>query len=569
MKYPIGTQFFATQRCVHVVILLTLWMGSLKAQAETVEQLIGQFDKSPTATVANRLFKELQKQELLDQPIVFGPATPADSLRQQVFYWSAEWYYDRQDYQQAETYARKALPLFHVPDQKADCLNLLAITYIRLSDHKAAAEYAKQCYALDEKSGDADRMSSSLNTLAAIYMSGNQPKEAEKFVLRGIEMAGKADNPGRMAVLQAMASEVYHALGDDRMALSYIEKAYETDSVAGLTERLTVRLAQKASVLIGLKDYGRAEQVLNRVVPQLRQSGNRHSLGISLNKLGMALAEQHREAEALPCYREAAEIFSQMGDIYNEVHARKGLYELLWNTDPDAAKAELDRFNQLKDSIYSRTSAESLARYNAEFGNNWLQLENHAERKARLGAIVVGSLIALVLAALAAAIWIIMRRRNRRQAQLNEQLSMDIEQLREKYRELNVHYEDMINKAKSAQPAEDTLAEADRRFIEQTVSIINDLMGRGQVDAASVARELNMSPYQFRQRLSAISSESPQSFIQNLRMTRARHLLDHHPELNVSEVAQLCAYNDTPNFTRAFKKAEGCTPTEYREKRLG
>ena len=46
-------------------------------------------------------------------------------------------------------------------------------------------------------------------------------------------------------------------------------------------------------------------------------------------------------------------------------------------------------------------------------------------------------------------------------------------------------------------------------------------------------------------------------------MRRARHLLDYHPELNISEVAQQCAYNDTPNFTRAFKRTFGITPTQY------
>ena len=72
---------------------------------------------------------------------------------------------------------------------QADCLNLLAIINIRLSDYQEAARYAKDCYALDEKTGDPDIMSSSLNTLAAIYMGANQPKEAEQYVLKGIEKA--------------------------------------------------------------------------------------------------------------------------------------------------------------------------------------------------------------------------------------------------------------------------------------------------------------------------------------------------------------------------------------------
>jgi len=211
-----------------------------------------------------------------------------------------------------------------------------------------------------------------------------------------------------------------------------------------------------------------------------------------------------------------------------------------------------------------------LARYNAEFGNDWLQVENHAERQARQRAIVIGVVIALLLAALTAAVWIVMRRRNRKQSRINEQLSTDIEQLREKYRELNIHYEDILKatqEAKTAPQPETQLSDADRSFIEQTVNIINELMSRGLVDAATVAERLCMSPFQFRQRMTTLTGETPQTFIQNIRMTRACHLLARHQELSVSEIAQLCAYNDTPNFTRAFKKAMGSTPTEYREQK--
>lgn len=46
-------------------------------------------------------------------------------------------------------------------------------------------------------------------------------------------------------------------------------------------------------------------------------------------------------------------------------------------------------------------------------------------------------------------------------------------------------------------------------------------------------------------------------------MERAKQLLDNNPELNITEIAALCAYSDTPNFTRAFKKFFGKTPTQY------
>ena len=63
-----------------------------------------------------------------------------------------------------------------------------------------------------------------------------------------------------------------------------------------------------------------------------------------------------------------------------------------------------------------------------------------------------------------------------------------------------------------------------------------------------------------------VDVEKPQDFIAKLRMKRAQHLLDNHPELNITEIAMLCAYKDTPNFTRAFKKSFGVTPTQYLSK---
>ena len=146
----------------------------------------------------------------------------------------------------------------------------------------------------------------------------------------------------------------------------------------------------------------------------------------------MALLCQKKETEAVPYYKEAAQLLLKMGDMANEMHSRRGLYESLWNTYPDSAKMELDRFNDLKDSLYTNASAESLARYNAEFDNDWLQKENQAERKAKHRILCMAVCITLALLLLATAIWWVMSRRHRRQRKINEELTANIDELREK-----------------------------------------------------------------------------------------------------------------------------------------
>lgn len=525
-------------------------------------RLLGQFEKTARAAEANRLFALLHEEEFTDSLIRFDGSVHTDSLRSQVWYWSAEYLYSRQQYKEAAEYGEKALPLLKGKAGESDCLNLLAVIFIRLTDYTSAARYAKLCYALDEKSGDPDMMSSSLNTLAAIYMGANQPKEAEKYILKALEAVEKAANPSRKAVLLGMASEIYHAMGDDKKSLPYAEESYQLEKQLGHADKAVLRLSQKASALIGLHDYKQAEQILRSAIPQLRAMGDQHSLAIADNKMGMALLCQKREAEAVPFYREAAQILQKMGDMANEMHARRGLYESLWNTQPDSAKMELNRFNDLKDSLYTNASAESLARYSAEFDNDWLQKEREAERSAkhRIAGIAIGVIMLLTL--LAAAIWWVMSRRHKRQAKINEQLTANIGELREKYRQLSLEY----NQAMAEQRAQEQtgqLNDADREFLDKTINQINNMMLNGQVDADSLAKEMGMSLYQFRQRLNSVTGEKPQDFITTMRMKRAQHLLDHHPELNIAEIAVLCAYNDTPNFTRAFKKFYGKTPTQY------
>ena len=491
---------------------------------------------------------------LLTSVVMAGNDDKGDQLMQQ-----ADSLYAAQQYKQALESASAALPLCKGTDLEADCLNLLAVINIRLSNYEEAANYAKQGYVLDEKSGDPDVISSSLNTLAAIYMGANQEQEAEKYVLKGIEMAEKANNPNRMAILQAMASEIYHAQGNDQKALTYIEKAYEIDKAQGNEGRAMVRLAQKASALIGLHDYQQAIKVLEEVIPFLQKAGDRQSLGIACNKMGMAQYALNHETEAIEYYRQAADIFQQLDDPYNEIHARKGLYEALWKQDPDEAKTQLDRFTSLKDSIYNNTSADKLAKYNAEFGNDWLQIENHQQRKAKQIAI----LAAVVAILLALVIWFLMRRRQQQQQRINAELSQRIKELQEKYNVLNEQYDHVVL---TSTEDDNKLEATDREFLQRTINTINELIQTGQIDANHVADRLGLSLFQFRQRLMALTDETPQSFIQTVRMRRARHLLEQHPEMNVSEVAMLCAYNDTSNFTRAFKRTFGLSPSQYLDK---
>ena len=548
---------------LRVVLLSCLWAlmplaGMCASETDSVSVYLSRFEQADgvqRTSVANRLMRLFYQEELSDEVIVFTDALPADSLHQQVWYWSAEHYYAVQDFKQARTYAQRALPLCEGRPIEADCLSLLSLACFRLSDYQQAAEYAKRCYKIDERTGDPNLMSSSLNTLAGIYIGANQPKEAEKYILKGIEYARQANNPRRQAVLLGMASEVYHAMGNDAEAIRYIDKACKVEEEQGTEERLMVRLAQKSSVLVGMHHYQEAEQVLARIIPFFRQRDNKHSLGIACNKMGMTLLSQERETEAVPYYREAARVFVSLGDMRNEMHARRGLYESLWTSCPDSAKIELDRFNELKDSLYSNATAESLARYNAEFGTDQLRLENEAERHRGHLYIWMGVVAVLFFVGL---VWILMNRRMRMREVALQSIIEELKKqgLLEEPREQETPAEE--------EPAQ-VLNQADRLFLTQLVSFVMKGMPKGDVTVESLASDMCITRGQLNRKVKAITGITTQQYVLRIRMEYACLLLRQSPELSIFDVSCRCGFDDATSFSRAFRRIYDQSPTQYRE----
>lgn len=544
-------------KVIVVMVILFVCQSMATVHDSEICKWLDEFERSQGSMrveFANRLMNMFHEEELTDGLLRFDAKTHPDTLSQQVWYWSAEYFYAVQNFQLAQVYGKKALPLCEGTDAEADCLSLLSLISFRLSNYQQAAEYAKRCYRIDERTGDPDIMSSSLNTLAGIYIGANQPKEAETYILKGIELSKKANNPGRMAVLLGMASEVYHALGNDAEALRYIDEACKVEKSLKREERLMVRLAQKASVLIGMHHYQEAERILSEVIPFLREKNNRHSLGIACNKMGMTLLSQEREKEAIPYYREAATIFLAMGDIHNEMHSRRGLYESFWNHRPDSAKMELDRFNELKDSLYSNATAESMARYNAEFGTDQLRIENAAQRARTKRAILIGLTGAILLAI--GIWWFMWHKLKMREAALQT----TIEKLQENDSGVSVEVQESEK--------QETLSMADRNFLGQLVQLVMRGMPTGNLSMEWLASEMCISRGQLNRRVKAVTGITLQQYVMRVRMEYARLLMKQSPDVSIFDISCRCGFEDAASFSRAFRRTYDQSPSQYREELL-
>ena len=544
---------------------LIVWLFasiSFVAQAQDVEGALAKFNNQPTATLANQFFNTLLLAEFIDESTNFTASASTDSLQQQVWFWAAEWLYDQGKFKEAEKYALDALPKYHPSNpEKADCLNTLGCIYVRLSDFKQAANYARQSVEIELKGGDHDRISSSMNTLAGIYMAGYQAKEAEQIILQALDHANQVDNPGRKAIILGMASEIYHTLGDDQKALPYAEEAIKIEEQLGRKPKLTIRLSQKGSALLGLHRYQEAEELYRQILPDFKEMGDYHSYAIALNRLGMSLLCQKHPAEAIPYYKEAATLFSKMGDLYNELHSHRGLYESYWSINPDSAKIELDYFDLLKDSLYTHATADALARYNAEFGNDQLSQENKEVRSAHRLTIII-AIIVLLLVVVGA--WLVVRRVREREKQRIEVLMREIELLRKSAEPQTTE----AGESAEAEEAEPQVSNEDRQFLMQVIEYVNEGFATRQWSVEVIAQKMNMSVQTFRRRLMAAAGESPKAFISAIQMEKAGKLLTEQPDMPIVDVAFKCGFDEASSFAHTFKRIYGQTPSQYRESQV-
>lgn len=470
----------------------------------------------------------------------------------------ADYYYTQQQYDKSVAYALKALPTMK-GDNEADCLNLLAISYIRLGDYNHAAQYAQRCYELDVQSGDQDCISSSLNTLANIYMAANRPEEAEGYVLKGIDACLKVDNPERLAVLYGTASEIYHAQDEQQKALDYARKALEIDSsLEGHEEKVAVRRTQMAASLIAFGRRDEAKECMLKAMPVLQEYGNYHSLAICCNKMGELMLQEKNTPQAAAYFGQAAELFQAMGDLYNEVHSQLGLYNALKDSVPQEAMSHLERHNALKDTIYSREVGHKIAEFSAKISKSELVAEkNHAHQRAQRTLYISIAIILLAVAVVLFFYWQFRRKTREFMRQFNE-MSQNIDQLSERIQD----DEERLARTENSQAK----TESDAEFLSRVEEYVNRQINEGHIDVAAIAQELCMSVTAFRRKFTTLINERPQSYIMRLRMERARKMLDEHPEMTISDVGISCGFDDKSNFTRAFKRFFGKTPSEYIER---
>ena len=105
----------------------------------------------------------------------------------------------------------------------------------------------------------------------------------------------------------------------------------------------------------------------------------------------------------------------------------------------------------------------------------------------------------------------------------------------------------------------------DDRFVKKVMDSIEAHLSDSSFSVEVLADEVGMSSVQLYRKLKAITGQTPNDLIRNIRLERAASLLDQHAG-NVADVAYRAGFNNLSYFAKCFKDKFHKSPSEYLKK---
>lgn len=342
----------------------------------------------------------------------------ADTIMEQAYS-----YYDNADFGKSIDLCREAMQTYIEQKDSAalsDAYSHLSACYQRMTMNDSALINCFSGLRIDEKLNDKDRLSSSYNNLAAIYLGINKPQEAKPFINKAIdyERSIKPLRASKLSIRYGIAAEIYLKLNKADSALNFISKSLEIDSAAADTIHIGRRLAVRGDIYNAMNKRDEALKSYTEAIELLTITGDKYSLALTYKNLAQLHEKMGDPLKALECLEQSTTLAKQCNarQILQQNYYSMGTTSA--NISHNQAVEYLKLSTALKDSIYNDATSDLASHYNMKIEAQHKQItieeQQHALTKQRL--IIIAILIALLLLLLGfAALFVINLLRSRAQ----------------------------------------------------------------------------------------------------------------------------------------------------------
>ncbi|MEI7504477.1 MAG: ATP-binding protein, partial [Paludibacter sp.] len=106
--------------------------------------------------------------------------------------------------------------------------------------------------------------------------------------------------------------------------------------------------------------------------------------------------------------------------------------------------------------------------------------------------------------------------------------------------------------------------ELDQEFIEKAIAIVETNIHLESLDVNFLCSEMAIGRRVFFYKMKSITGQTPNDFIQNIRLKKAAWTLQNVPDKTISELSEELGYNSVSYFGKCFKVKFGVLPSAYR-----
>ena len=145
----------------------------------------------------------------------------------------------------------------------------------------------------------------------------------------------------------------------------------------------------------------------------------------------------------------------------------------------------------------------------------------------------------------------------------SEELNMLASKLLETRKALREKYSQELNEGTGATTQ---LTTSEQKFLSKLTDLVYAQMIKGEIEIEILASKMAMSRSQLNRKTVAVTGYNISNYILQVRMSKAKRLLDADISTPIGEIALECGFTDMGYFSRTFKNLFRMTPTQYRKR---
>ena len=109
------------------------------------------------------------------------------------------------------------------------------------------------------------------------------------------------------------------------------------------------------------------------------------------------------------------------------------------------------------------------------------------------------------------------------------------------------------------------LLSMDKEMLDRAMDIIERHLDDTDFNVNIFAREMGMARTNLFTKLKAVTGQTPNDFILNIRLKKGAVMLRNNPELNITEISDRIGFSSSRYFSKCFKEIYHVIPLAYRK----